>query len=61
MKTASKKALSPQESDALEIIELAASDIESLAKAFSLIKDVCEHRDSPSISLDDEVKDSLVH
>lgn len=60
MKNAAKKALDTHKADALEIIELATNDIESLAKAFNLIKDVCEHRDTV-ISLDAEIEDSLVH
>lgn len=60
MKNTAKKAHSNKENESLEIIELATADIETLAKAFNLIKDICEERDT-TISLQGEINDSLVH
>jgi hypothetical protein len=40
------------ENDVTEIIELCTNDIEALARAFNLIADVCENRESPALQLD---------
>lgn len=60
MKNAAKKSLEVSEKDPLEIIELAVNDIETLAKAFNLIKDVCEQRPT-SVSLEAELDDAIIH
>lgn len=41
-----------EENEITEIIELAANDLEALARAFNLIAEVCEGRESPRIVLD---------
>lgn len=50
-----------KEQDSLEIIELATSNIEELAKAFELISDVCASFQQPSLELSEDVDQVTVH
>jgi len=47
--------------DAFEIVELASADIETLARAFNVISEVCEEQDDPSPSLNTFRLDYLVN
>jgi hypothetical protein len=53
----SKDNLATDKESALEIIELAASDFESLTKAFNLIADVCRHQSSEV----EQIEESYIH
>jgi hypothetical protein len=58
----SKDNLATDKESALEIIELAASDFESLTKAFNLIADVCRHQSSEVEQIEDEqIEESYIH
>ena len=46
---------------ALEIIELAASDFESLTKAFNLIAEVCQHQNSDLEISKEEIEQPYIH
>ena len=46
-------------SDSFEIIEFAIGDLDTLARAFEIIEEVCEQRDHPSICLS-QVPDKVV-
>jgi hypothetical protein len=48
------KANNTPEIDALEIIELATADLNTLARAFDLIQEVCAEFEQPGVSLSDQ-------
>lgn len=50
-----------EESSALEIIELAIDDLETLTRAFNVIKDVCEELNNPHLCVRSDVKSSLIN
>ena len=47
--------------DAFEMIELATDDLDVLARAFDVIKKVCEEKDFVSLSLEEELTDTLIN
>ncbi|MCB0319016.1 MAG: hypothetical protein KDD56_09685 [Bdellovibrionales bacterium] len=47
--------------EAFEMIELATSDLDVLARAFEVIQKVCEEKDLISLSLDEELSDTLIN
>lgn len=48
-------------SEALEIIELAIDDLETLTKAFNMISRVCEEMNNPHIDFSDDVESGLIN
>ncbi len=50
-----------EESSALEIIELAIDDLETLTRAFNVIKDVCDELNNPHLSIRRDIKESLIN
>ncbi len=51
MSKSPKSEITTTEPDALEIIELATNDIDTLAKAFDLITEVCKEFDQPELAV----------
>ena len=47
--------------DAFEMIELATDDLEVLTRAFDVIKKVCEEKEFVTLSLDEELSDTLIN
>lgn len=61
MKSPAKKADVSQEKEALEIIELASAELESLARAFNLITEACGEYSMTVVDFDSEFEENLVH
>ena len=55
----SKPASTPQKQDALEIIELATDDLQTLAKAFDLITEVCKEFEQPNLTVAED-QDTII-
>jgi hypothetical protein len=49
------------ENEAFEMIELALGDLDTLARAFNLISEVCAERDTPAPICDDSPPKNLLN
>ena len=61
MKKAAKTTESHSKEDAFEIIELASQDLETLAKAFDLISEVCTELEEATPSIDNKIPEQLIN
>lgn len=52
---------STHQEDVLEIIELATNDLNTLARAFDLISEVCQSRPAPAVQIDNRPSQGVIH